>query len=97
MPLTNIAVDPVPEPDFTILVRADYGQERIIAHIGRLAIDDYFGLTGAGDDERIAFVEEHKEVIGKIMAAKYESGAYRKSGSATCKVDISTEDLRRGL
>jgi hypothetical protein len=98
--LTNFAVNSKAEVDDAIVVKGDYGNERVFAEIPRIALDDYFphrpSLTAA---QRYSLVESNSEIIAEIMARKCERSEWRsvpRFGSTIKQVDLDKADLFSG-
>jgi hypothetical protein len=98
--LTNFEVVSKPELDDSVVVKGDYGQERVFAEIPRIALDEYFphrpSLTVA---QRRSLVESNSAIIAGIVARKCERGDWRsvpRWGSTIKQVDIDRADLFSG-
>jgi hypothetical protein len=97
MKLTNLNVQKEPEVDDAVLVKADFGADRVIASIPRVALDDYFPhrphLTSV---QRCALVESNRDAIASILQRKCERGEWHdenRFGSTVKRVDIDKADL----
>lgn len=97
MNLTNLVVQRKPEIDDAVLVKADFGGERVIASIPRIALDDYFPhrphLTEA---QRHALVESNCEAIANVIQRKCERGEWHDEGcfgSNVKRIEIEKADL----
>ena len=73
--------------DLHVVVLADDGKIRAIAHICREAIDEYFGfdVITATQQQRMSIVERNLSTIEKIITSKFDAHDFREyteSGSA---------------
>jgi hypothetical protein len=98
MQLTNLSVSPAPYSFGSVLVAGDYGNERVIAVVDRVDLDDYFekGWPHLDDAQRRVLVEGNKEVIGGLIQKKCEAGEWqdeKQPGGMVKKVTISRADL----
>jgi hypothetical protein len=100
MQLTNVIVEDHPQVDDSIIVKADFGDERVFTEISRIALHDYFphrpSLTSR---QRQALAESNVEVIAGHMASKCERGEWRivsRAGSYIKQIDITKADLLGG-
>jgi hypothetical protein len=100
MSLTNFAVKPTAETDYSVVVKADAGQDQVAAYIARRAIDDYFRqhcpLT---DGERVGLIESNLHLISSTITTKYEGGQTQpehRFESTIRRIEIGLEDLLGG-
>jgi hypothetical protein len=99
--LTDFEVAAAPEVDYAIMVKGNYGQQRVIAEIARIDLDDYFedrqpNLT---DADRQTLVEDNAEIIAGHMQRKCETGEWKdenRFSSTVKRVEINLQDLRKG-
>ncbi len=99
MALTKFAVQPTPEVDYSIVVKADDGGKRVAAFIAREAISDSFPRHRLTEAERCGLVNSNLAVIGEVISDKYARGEakpYDRFGSTILRVDIEYDDLRSG-
>jgi hypothetical protein len=97
--LTSFDVQPIPEVDGSIVVKADDGDKRIAAFITRTAIADSFPQHHLDDAERIGLVGSNSNltIIGEVISEKYARGEakpYHRFGSTILRVDIGYDDLK---
>ena len=97
MNLTNLAIQEEPEIDDAILIKADYGQERVIASIPRIALDDYFAhRPHPTSAQRRSLVESNRDAIASVVEGKCERGDWQdehRFGSTVKRVEIEKSDL----
>jgi hypothetical protein len=95
MQLTNLEVSPAPRSFGSVLVAGYYGEQRVIAEIDRVDLDDYFekGYPHLDDAQRRILVDGNKEIIGGLMQKKCEAGEWKDAGGMVKKVEISRADL----
>jgi hypothetical protein len=77
--LTNLGVSPAPHSFGSVAVAGDYGNERVIAVLDRVDLDDYFqkDWPHLDDAQRRILVDGNKEIIGRIMQKKCEAGEWQ--------------------
>jgi hypothetical protein len=99
MPLTNFSVQPFPEVDDCVVLKADDGKERVVAEIPRRFLDDYFPHRSLTSEKRRTLVLGNLDAIGSTMSRKYEAGEWRpepRYGSTIRRIDFSMADLQGG-
>jgi hypothetical protein len=106
MALTEfMVVEQQPDVDGSVVVVANDGKQRVVAFVGREALDDYsskyLGRQCLNYQQRIFLLrsENNLAVVAKTISDKYERGEtspYHRYGSTLPRVDISLADLERG-
>jgi hypothetical protein len=98
MQLLNLSVSPAPHDFGSVLIAGDYGEQRVIAVLDRVDLDDYFekDWPHLDDAQRRILVDGNQEIIGGLMQKKCEVGDWydeEQPGGMVKKVTIGRADL----
>jgi hypothetical protein len=102
MPLSNFRLSCDQSNNRNVVVLADDGKIRVITHVSRDAIEEYFDcdLTVATQQQRISIVEVNLAEISRIIKSKYtreEFTTYTDSLGITDTnnklINITSQDL----
>jgi hypothetical protein len=98
-------IEQQPDTDGSVSIVAYDGKQRVVAFVGRAAIDDYsskyFGCPDLNTRQRMFLLRSpnNLDAVAKLISAKYargETSLYHGYGSTLRRVDIELSDLERG-
>jgi hypothetical protein len=106
MPLTDFeVVDRQEHVDDCVVIAANDGKQRLVAFVGRAALEDYggryFGRPRLTYPQRMFLLrsENNLAALAQIISSKYERHEvilHHQFGSTLKRVDIDLADLERG-
>jgi hypothetical protein len=106
MPLTDFEVlDRQEHVDDCVVIAANDGKQRVVAFVGRAALEDYggryFGRPRLTYPQRMFLLrsENNLAALAQIISSKYERHEvtlHHQFGSTLKRVDIDLADLERG-